>query len=139
MSKTDSDRYMKNEKQFNTWLRKQFYEHSNKKVCVQRIENTTTNGTFDILVILSDKTLFIESKYQTERLRPEQYAFQIRTNGIIKNNVTNFLTLSAYPKKNMFVLHQYNASSITSDRFIPYKREEYELSKTGFQEFMESL
>lgn len=108
-------------------------------MCVQRIENTTGNGVFDILVIWKDKTVFIESKYQTETLRPEQYAFQIKANAIIKNNVTNFLTLSAYPKKNMFVLHQYNASSITSDRFIPYKREEYELSKTGFQEFMESL
>jgi hypothetical protein len=130
---------MKSESQFNTWLRKQFYENSNKKVCVQRIENTTGNGTFDILVIVPSKTLFIECKYQTEKLRPEQYAFQIKANGIIKQEGTDFFSLCAFPKRKEFVMNKYDPSSINEDGITPCLTKTYALTPDGFSQFYQEL
>jgi hypothetical protein len=126
---------MKTEAQFNTWIRRQFYEQSEKKVCVQRIETTTCNGIFDILVVLPHTTLFIESKFQTRRLRPEQYATQIKFNSVIDGDHANFLSMSAYPKRKKFIVCKYEPSSINEKSIDPVLELEYDLSKTGFHKF----
>tara|TARA_E500000178_G_C16786775_1_gene646159 strand:- start:29 stop:421 length:393 start_codon:yes stop_codon:yes gene_type:complete len=130
---------MKKESTFNTWLRKKFYEKSHGKIVVERIENSIGTGVPDLFIILPNKTLFIESKFETSTLRPTQYAFQIKANGIIKDNTFECMSVSCYPKTNRFVVNKYDLSSITDDGFEPISSVDYSLDDTGFSQFFNNL
>lgn len=117
---------MKNEKQFNQWITKQFYETFNHHITVQRIETTTGNGVPDLLILTQDKTWLIESKFETTRLRPEQQAWQIKANAIPTNAVV--VTLSAYPKTKRLVVQKYS--------MYDQDKREFVLDNEGFKEFI---
>jgi hypothetical protein len=116
-----------------------FYEQSNHKVCVQRIETTTSNGVPDFMVILPSRILLIESKFETTKLRPEQAAFQIKVNGIQKDAISTCFTLSAYPKTKRLVVTEYNPSSIGEGGIEPASSNTYTLDPNGFKEFYDTL
>jgi len=121
---------MKKESQFNTWLRKQFYETTKPKGCVvQRIENTTSNGVPDLMVITQDAVFLIESKFETTAVRAEQKVFQINVNNISDTVVC--VTLSAYPKTKRLVVTNYTVDSIrgTANELT------FTLDNEGFKEF----
>jgi hypothetical protein len=126
---------LKTEAQFNTWIRRNFYESANGKVVVQRIENTTSNGVPDFLVILQNRILLIESKFETGKVRPEQSAFQIKTNEIIKESVNKCITLTAYPKTNRFVMRRFDASCIDDSGIEDPCPVTFSLTKEGFNDF----
>ena len=130
---------MKTEAQFNTWLRKKIYEKSNHKAVVQRVENTTGNGVFDLFVILPHKVLFIESKFETRKLRNEQYALQIKASTVVDNDVCRVLAICVYPKTNRFVVDMYTVASITDSGIEPTTTTNYELSDQGFNSFYNQL
>jgi len=130
---------MKMERDFNKWIRRMFYEQSNHKVCAQRIETTTGNGVPDIMVILPFGIYLIESKFETTKIRPEQAAFQIRTNSIAKDDVQRCITFSAYPKTKRLIVTTYNASSITEDGVVPATEVTYSLDAAGFKQFYSTL
>jgi hypothetical protein len=130
---------MKSEKQFNQWLTKQFYEASKTKVCVQRIETTTGNGVPDLLVIQPSKILLIESKFETRNIRPEQGAFQIKANEIIRDGNNVCCTLCAYPKTNRLIYQTYNAMSITENGIEPTETIEFTLDANGFANFLTQI
>ena len=130
---------MKKEQEFNTWIRRMFYEQSNHKVCAQRIETTTGNGVPDIMVILPFGIYLIESKFETTKIRPEQAAFHIRTNAIAQDDVQRCITLSAYPKTKRLVATTYNPSSITEDGIVPATEITYALDSAGFKQFYSTL
>ena len=130
---------MKNEQEFNKWLKTRFYEAFGRKVIIQRIETTTSNGIPDILAILSDKIILIESKFETGKLRPEQAAFQIRTNEVMRESVNKCLTLSAYPKTKRFVVREFDSLSITDEGIVTESIDTYSLDKEGFKLFLNDL
>lgn len=130
---------MKTEAQFNQWIRKQLNEQSNNKAVIQRVESTTGNGIFDLFVILPHKVLFIESKYETQKLRSEQSTLQIKASTIVENDVCKVMSISAYPKTKRFVVNTYSLESITEDGIKPTLTSDYELSKKGFKMFYEQL
>jgi hypothetical protein len=130
---------MKNEQEFNKWLKTRFYEAFGRKVIIQRIETTTSNGIPDILAILSDKIILIESKFETGKLRPEQAAFQIRTNEVMRESVNKCLTLSAYPKTKRFVVREFDSLSITDEGIVTESIDTYSLDKEGFKLFLNNL
>jgi hypothetical protein len=130
---------MKNEQEFNKWLKTRFYEAFGRKVIIQRIETTTSNGIPDILAILSDKIILIESKFETGKLRPEQAAFQIRTNEVMRESVNKCLTLSAYPKTKRFVVREFDSLSITDEGIVTESIDTYSLDKEGFKFFLNDL
>ena len=117
---------MTTEKQFNQYITKQFYEYYKGKVVTQRIETTTGNGVPDLLILTQDKTWLIESKFETTRLRPEQQAWQIKTNAIPTNAVV--VTLSAYPKTKRLVVQKYS--------MYDQDKREFVLDNEGFKEFI---
>ena len=127
---------MTTEKQFNKWITKQFYETYNKEISVQRIETTTGNGVPDLLVITPSEVWFIESKFQTSNIRPEQLAWQIRANEIIKNENTIVITMCAYPKTKRFLVCKYDRTSISLDKTKPSVIGEFSLDKKGFKDFI---
>jgi len=116
-----------------------FYEHSNHKVCIQRIETTTGNGVPDLLVFLPHGIFLIESKFETTRLRPEQAAFQIKGNSISKSSVSSCLTLSAYPKTKRLVVSTYALESIGEDGIKPVVTTTFTLDSEGFKQFYETF
>lgn len=130
---------MKKEAEFNSWIRRMFYECSNHKVCCQRIETTTSNGVPDLMVILPFGIYLIESKFETTKVRPEQAAFQIRANEITKDAITSCYTFSSYPKTKRLVVSRYGAGSINEDGVTPTKTTEYTLDSSGFTEFYKTL
>jgi Holliday junction resolvase len=132
------DSEMKNEQQFNTWLRRMFREARTKAI-IQRIENTTSNGVPDILAILPNQILLIESKFQTRKLRPEQASFQIKTNETIRGSVNKCLTLSAYPKTKRFVVLEFDSLSITEEGIVTENQWSFSLDKEGFNQFLNIL
>lgn len=117
---------MKNESQFNKWLTKQFYEKYNRHITVQRIETTTGNGVPDLLILTQDTTWLIESKFETTRVRPDQKAWQIKTNAIPSNAIV--VTLSAYPKTKRLVVQHFNVTETDTREFV--------LDNEGFNEFI---
>jgi len=127
---------MTTEKSFNQWIRRMFYENSTTKCLVQRIETTTSNGIPDILVILPSKMLLIESKFETKNIRPEQAAFQIKTNAILKNSVNSCITLAAYPKTKRFVMMRFDTDSITEQGITCNDEIRFSLDKKGFNDFV---
>jgi len=130
---------MKTEAQFNTWLRKGFHEETNGKAVIERVESTVGNGIFDLFVILPHKVLFIESKYQTTKLRSEQYALQIKASTVVENDVCRVMSIAAYPKTGRFIVNTYTTSSITEDGIKPSSTINYKLSKEGFKLFYNQL
>ena len=122
--------HMKKEQEFNTWIRKQFYEATKPKGCVvQRIENTTSNGVPDIMVITQDLVFLIESKFETTNVRAEQKVFQINVNEVSDSVVC--VTLSAYPKTKRLVVSIYDRECI---RNKPLELT-FTLDNEGFLEF----
>lgn len=116
-----------------------FYEHSNHKVTVQRLENTTSNGVPDLMVILPFGIFLIESKFETTRLRPEQAAFQIKANSISASSVSSCLTLSAYPKTKRLVVSTYAPESIGESGIEPVVTTTFTLDSKGFKQFYETF
>jgi len=127
---------MKTEKEFNQWLRRMFYENIPTKCLVQRIENTTSNGIPDIMVVLPNRMVLIESKFETKKIRPEQAAFQIKTNSIIKDSLNTCITLAAYPKTNRFVMLRFDTGSITEEGIKCESEVVFSLDKDGFNDFL---
>jgi len=130
---------MRTEAQFNTWLRKGFHEESNGRCVIERLESTVGNGIFDLFVILPHKVLFIESKYQTTKLRNEQAALQIKASTVVENDVCRVMSIAAYPKTERFVVNTYTTSSITEEGIKPASTTSYKLSKKGFKLFYNQL
>lgn len=130
---------MKTESQFNTWIRKQLYENSNGRCVIERLESTVGNGIFDLFVLLAHKVLFIESKFETQTLRSEQYALQIKASTVVENDVCKVMAVCAYPKTNRFVVNTYTVDSIQENGIKPTTTETYELNKEGFKMFYQNL
>lgn len=130
---------MRTEAQFNTWLRKGFHEETGGNCVIERVESTVGNGIFDLFVILPHKVLFIESKYETTKLRSEQYALQIKASTVVENNVCRVMSISVYPKTKRFVVNTYCTLSITEDGIKPTSTTSYKLSKEGFKLFYNQL
>jgi len=126
---------LKKEAQFNQWIRRQFYEQTDGKLVVQRIENTTSNGVPDILVIMQDRVLLVESKFETGKVRPEQSAFQIKCNEVIKDSVNKCITLTAYPKTKRFVMRKFDSSCIGETGIEDPCPVTFSLDPTGFKDF----
>ena len=126
---------MKKEAEFNTWIRRMFYEYSDHKVTVQRIETATGNGVPDLMVILPSGIFLIESKFETTRLRPEQAAFQIKANSISASSVSSCITLSAYPKTKRLVVSIYAPESIGEGGVEPIVTSTFTLDSKGFKQF----
>ena len=126
---------LKTEAQFNTWIRNNCHEQANGKIVVQRIETTTSNGVPDLLVILQNRILLIESKFETGKIRPEQSAFQIKTNEVIKESINKCITLTAYPKTNRFVMRRFDASCINESGIEDPCPVTFAMTKTGFKDF----
>jgi len=127
---------MQTEQKFNQWIRRMFSDVFSNKVLVQRIENTTSNGVPDILVILQDKVLFIESKFETRKIRPEQAAFQIKANTVLKKSNNICITLAAYPKTKRFVMLKFDTNSITEEGVVCDNEITFTLDKNGFVDFI---
>tara|TARA_R110000772_G_scaffold63868_5_gene142809 strand:+ start:7515 stop:7868 length:354 start_codon:yes stop_codon:yes gene_type:complete len=116
------------------------FRETRTKAIIQRIENTTSNGVPDILAILPNQILLIESKFQTRKLRPEQASFQIKTNETIqKGSVNKCLTLSAYPKTKRFVVLEFDSLSITEEGIVTENQWSFSLDKEGFNQFLNTL
>ena len=130
---------MKTEKQFNQWITHQFYEEYNKHITVQRIETTTGNGVPDLLIITPTEVFIIESKFQTTKLRAEQYAWQIKTNKVIDSMPTFVLSLCAFPKSNTMIVNVYDEDSLGEDGIQPVKTDKYTLNKDGFTKFLNTF
>ena len=130
---------MTTEKHFNQYITKQFYEYYKGKVVTQRIETTTGNGVPDLLIITPNQVFIIESKFQTTKLRAEQYAWQIKTNKVIDEMPTYVLSLCAYPKSNTMVVNVYDEDSISVDGIQPTKTDKYTLNKDGFTKFLNTF
>jgi Holliday junction resolvase len=114
-----------------------FFECLDTKAVIQRIETTTSNGVPDILAILPNKVLLIESKFETKKLRPEQAAFQIKSNVVLKDSVNKCITLSAYPKSKRFIMMMFDASSIGKEGIEENGKEViFSLDKKGFTDFI---
>lgn len=114
-----------------------FFECLDTKAVIQRIETTTSNGVPDILAILPNKVLLIESKFETKKLRPEQAAFQIKTNIVLEDSVNKCITLSAYPKSKRFIMMMFDASSIGKKGIEENGKEViFSLDKKGFTDFI---
>jgi hypothetical protein len=112
------------------------YENIPTKSLVQRIENTTSSGIPDIMVILPNRMVFIESKFETKKIRPEQAAFQIKTNSIIKDSLNTCITLAAYPKTSRFVMMRFDTGSITEEGIKCENEVTFSLDKDGFNDFL---
>ena len=130
---------MTTEKHFNQYITKQFYEYYKGKVVTQRIETTTGNGVPDLLIITPTEVFIIESKFQTTKLRAEQYAWQIKTNKVIDSMPTFVLSLCAYPKSNTMIVNVYDEDSISEDGIQPTKTDKYTLNKDGFTKFLNTF
>lgn len=130
---------MTTEKHFNQYITKQFYEYYKGKVVTQRIETTTGNGVPDLLIITPNQVFIIESKFQTTKLRAEQYAWQIKTNKVIDSMPTFVLSLCAYPKSNTMIVNVYDEDSISEDGIQPTKTDKYTLNKDGFTKFLNTF
>jgi hypothetical protein len=115
------------------------FREARTKAIIQRIENTTSNGVPDILAILPNQILLIESKFQTRKLRPEQASFQIKTNETIRGSVNKCLTLSAYPKTKRFVVLEFDSLSITEEGIVTENQWSFSLDKEGFNQFLNTL
>lgn len=126
---------LKTEAQFNKWITNNFHEQANGKIVVQRIETSTSNGVPDFLVILQNRILLIESKFETGKVRPEQSAFQIKTNEVIKESINKCITLTAYPKTNRFVMRRFDASCINDTGIEDPCPVTFALNKEGFKDF----
>ena len=127
---------MKTEKEFNQWIRRMFYECLDSKAVIQRIETTTSNGVPDLLVCLPTKIMLIESKFETRKIRPEQGAFQIKTNSVIKGSINRCITLAAYPKTERFVMMEFDPSCITDNGVECQQEITFTLDKAGFADFI---
>ena len=123
---------MTNESDFNKWLTHHYYEEYNKSITVQRIETTTGNGVPDLLIITPTETWLIESKFETTTVRPEQKAWQVKTNSILAGNPTIIVTLSAYPKTKRLVTQRHTIR----DAELVTDRREFTLDNEGFKEFI---
>lgn len=130
---------MTTEKHFNQYITKQFYEYYKGKVVTQRIETTTGNGVPDLLIITPTEVFIIESKFQTTKLRAEQYAWQIKTNKVIDSMPTFVLSLCAYPKSRTMIVNVYDEDSISEDGIQPTKTDKYTLNKDGFTKFLNTF
>jgi len=130
---------MTTEKHFNKYITKQFYEYYKGKVVTQRIETTTGNGVPDLFIITPTEVFVIESKFQTTKLRAEQYAWQIKTNKVIDSMPTFVLSLCAYPKSNTMIVNVYDEDSISVDGVQPSKTDKYTLNKDGFTKFLDTF
>jgi hypothetical protein len=130
---------MTSEKHFNQYITKQFYEYYKGKVVTQRIETTTGNGVPDLLIITPTEVFIIESKFQTTKLRAEQYAWQIKTNKVIESMPTFVLSLCAYPKSRTMIVNVYDEDSISVDGIQPTKTDKYTLNKDGFTKFLNTF
>ena len=130
---------MTSEKHFNQYITKQFYEYYKGKVVTQRIETTTGNGVPDLLIITPTEVFIIESKFQTTKLRAEQYAWQIKTNKVIDSMPTYVLSLCAYPKSRTMIVNVYDEDSIGEDGIQPTKTDKYTLNKDGFTKFLNTF
>jgi hypothetical protein len=130
---------MTTEKQFNQYITKQFYEYYKGKVVTQRIETTTGNGVPDLLIITPNQVFIIESKFQTTKLRAEQYAWQIKTNKVIDEMPTYVLSLCAYPKSNTMIVNTYDEDSVGEDGIQPVSTNKYTLNKDGFTKFLNTF
>lgn len=130
---------MTSEKQFNQYITKQFYDYYQKQITVQRIETTTSNGVPDFFIVTPNQVFLVESKFQTTKLRAEQYAWQIKTNKVIDCDNIHVLSLCAYPKTNRMVVHAYNQDSIGADGIQPCSEGEYTLDKDGFTKFLNTF
>ena len=130
---------MTTEKHFNQYITKQFYEYYKGKVVTQRIETTTGNGVPDLFIITPTEVFIIESKFQTTKLRAEQYAWQIKTNKVIDSMPTFVLSLCAYPKSNTMIVNVYDEDSISEDGVQPTRIDKYTLNKDGFTKFLNTF
>lgn len=130
---------MTTEKHFNQYITKQFYEYFEGQVVTQRIETTTGNGVPDLLIITPTAVFIIESKFQTTKLRAEQYAWQIKTNKVIESMPTYVLSLCAYPKSRTMIVNVYDEDSISVDGIQPVKTDKYTLNKDGFTKFLNTF
>lgn len=130
---------MTSEKHFNQYITKQFYEYYKGKVVTQRLETTTGNGVPDLLIITPTEVFIIESKFQTTKLRAEQYAWQIKTNKVIESMPTFVLSLCAYPKSRTMIVNVYDEDSISVDGIQPTRTDKYTLNKDGFTKFLNTF
>tara|TARA_B100001093_G_scaffold520077_1_gene612518 strand:+ start:3135 stop:3557 length:423 start_codon:yes stop_codon:yes gene_type:complete len=128
---------MRTEKDFNAWIRRSFYETTNGNCVVQRIENTTSNGVPDLLVITSDVVFLIESKFETVKIRSEQAAFQIKVNEVTKglNSSCICITLTGYPKTKRLVVNLFDKSVVTKEGVKCKNQFMFTLDQEGFKEF----
>jgi len=69
---------------FSHWLVKHFREHG---CFVQRLEVTTGSGVPDLAVLYQGKTFWIELKWDTDHIRPEQHIWGLKA---IQANVPVF-------------------------------------------------
>jgi len=130
---------MTTEKHFNQYITKQFYDYYKGNVVTQRIETTTGNGIPDLFIITPNQVFIIESKFQTTKLRAEQYAWQIKTNKVIDEMPTFVLSLCAYPKSNTMVVNLYDEDSVGVDGIQATKTDKYTLNKDGFTKFLNTF
>lgn len=120
---------MKNEAAFSTWVRTLAYKYTESSVLFQRIETTTSSGVPDVLMLTKNKTLLIELKYETTKLRPMQNAWHKRMQKLAKANKTlEVCVLCAYPKTKRLVYF-----------VIDKPQKEYELSKAGLTQLFDDL
>lgn len=120
---------MKNEAAFSTWVRTLAYKYTESSVLFQRIETTTSSGVPDVLMLTKNKTLLIELKYETTKLRPMQKAWHKRIQKLVEANETvELCVLCAYPKTKRMVFFIIDQEPI-----------EYELSKAGITQLFDDL
>jgi len=84
---------------------------------------------------LQDRILLIESKFEVGKIRPEQSAFQIKCNEVIKNSINKCITLTAYPKTNRFVMRRFDASCINDSGVEDPCPVTFGMTKEGFNDF----
>lgn len=70
---------MTNESQFSRWFCKKLRDYG---CFVQRIETSTGNGVPDLWVADQDRSNWIELKFNTLHIRPEQYVWAKQLQGI---------------------------------------------------------
>jgi hypothetical protein len=120
---------MKNEAAFSTWVRTLAYKYTKSLLLFQRIETTTSSGVPDVLMITEHKTILIELKYETTKLRPMQYAWHKRMQKVSQANKTlDVCVLCAYPKTKRLVYY-------VADQYS----KEYELNKKGIYKLFDDM
>lgn len=125
-----------NESSFSSWLTKHLRDHN---TFVQRLEVTTGSGVPDLCIMDCSRVIWLELKWNTNHIRPEQkvWAHRAQTIGMVP-----VFYLCGYEKGHM-TLYKYDGSEstrpMTKTFKLTHELETFERKKPEIQNLMDCL